>query len=79
LHKGDSDFKSEILRGFSGHDDFDQTCFRVKNYASRKKKLSDADSTLAEDLSDLEKYLVESQELMSVRGKVHEFTILGEL
>lgn len=44
--------------------------FSLKHYACRKTGLSDADATLVDDMSPLEKYLVDSQELMAVRGKV---------
>jgi len=37
---------------------------------ARKQGLSDLDESLASDLTPVEKYLLDKQELMSVRGKV---------
>jgi len=46
----------------------------VKQYASRKKNLEDVDADILGDLSVLERHLMESQEMMTVRGKVISYT-----
>ena len=43
----------------------------LKNFAARKTHLDDIDESLVGELTDLEKLLLKSQELMTVRGKVH--------
>ena len=44
---------------------------RLAQYASRKTTLGDLDeSMVSEDMSELELYLLKSQEMMTVRGKV---------
>lgn len=45
--------------------------FRVLNYQHRSKGLDPADEGLmGKELNDLEKYLVASQEMVKIRGKV---------
>ena len=44
--------------------------FSLKDYAGRKTELDDVDQSLVGQLTDLEKHLLESQDLMVVRGKV---------
>jgi len=45
--------------------------FSLDNYKNRSVGLDDSDrALLGNDLTDLEKYLVESQELIKIRGKV---------
>lgn len=41
----------------------------LRDYAARHQSLNDVDESLVGDLTDLEKYLLNSQELMKVRGK----------
>ena len=48
----------------------------LQSYAARKKDLSDIDESVAADLTEVEKYLLTSQELMTVRGKVLFFAFL---
>ena len=42
----------------------------MNNYASRQNELKDIYQSLVGDLNELEKYLLNSQELLMVRGKV---------
>lgn len=52
--------------------------FRLRSYAQRTNTLSDVDESVAKDLSEVERYLLKTQELMTVRGKVHKnFQIPG--
>ncbi|XP_033759137.1 glutamic acid-rich protein-like [Pecten maximus] len=44
--------------------------FRLQSYASRSKGLDAVDESLAADLSEVEKKLLETQDLMKVRGKM---------
>ena len=44
--------------------------FSLKNYASRQTKLKDVDQSIVGELTTLEQHLLNSQQLMMVRGKV---------
>ena len=44
--------------------------FRVDAYHNRSTELDEADLALRGDLTDYEKHLVESQDLVEIRGKV---------
>ena len=43
---------------------------RLQSYASRSQGLDNLDESLAQDISEDEKHLMETQDLMKVRGKV---------
>ena len=44
--------------------------FSLKCYEKRSKEISDIDKSLRIDLTDLEKKMLETQEIIEVRGKV---------
>ena len=44
---------------------------RLQSFASRSQGLQDIDDSLSKDFTEVEKYLVEKQDLMTVRGKVN--------
>lgn len=52
--------------------------YSLGNYAEKSTNLNDVDESLVGQLNEVEKYLLKSQDLMKVRGKVSK-TILARL
>lgn len=48
--------------------------FRVQTYLRKQTGLSDIDKSVAEDLTEVEKFLLETQEMMMIRGKVCNYS-----
>lgn len=56
-----------------------ELCFRIKDYLRRQTGVTDLDKAMRQQLSPLELWLIEHQDMMEVRGKVCELHLVSQL